>query len=85
MSEQAWIDEKRRKRMGLVDSLTAEQRALVHEFGLSVVKAFVDLGVTQPRHIKHLVNTVLDEFSPTRATYSNQGISTDLNRVPRNG
>lgn len=83
MADQARVDAKRAARMEMVDRLTPEQRALVHEYSLYVVKSFMDLGVTKPNHIKHLVECVLDEFSPTRASYSNQGITTDLNRVAR--
>lgn len=51
--------EKRRKRMDRVDNMPADLRALVHEYGLTVVDAFVGHGVTKPRIIRHLVNTVL--------------------------
>jgi hypothetical protein len=81
MSEQSWVDEKRRNRMAQIDSLPFPLRELVHEYGFSVVKAFVDLGVTKPAHVKHLVNTVLDEFSPTRGSFSKQGITTPMNNV----
>lgn len=67
--------------MAAIDSLPPAHRQLVHDYGFHVVKSFLELGVVRPGHIKHLVETVLDEFSPTRASFSNQGISTDLNRV----
>jgi hypothetical protein len=70
----AHIQAKRKKRMDLVDSMTKDQRALVYEYGLTVVKAIMDSGVTKPRRIKHIVETVLDEFSPTRGAASTQGI-----------
>lgn len=77
----ARVNERRTNRMRQVDDLPEELRTLVHSYGFSIVKAFMDLGVTKARHIRHLVETVLDEFSPTRASFSNQGVSTDLNRV----
>ena len=39
-----------------VDKLPPQLRALVHEFGFSVVKAFLDAGVTKPSSIRHLVH-----------------------------
>lgn len=74
MSEQAWVDEKRRKRMAAVDALSPDVRELVHVYGLNVVNAFIACGVTKPRHIRHLVETVLDDFSPTRGSFSGQGV-----------
>lgn len=74
---EAFVALKRQRRMANVDTLPKDVRLLVHEYGLNVVKAFRDLGITQPRHIRHLVETVLDEFSPTRGSYSQQG------RTPR--
>lgn len=67
--------------MRKIDSLPPELRELVHSYGFTVVKSFMDLGVSRPKHIRHLVETVLDNFSPTRGTFSNQGVSTQLNKV----
>lgn len=50
--------EKRRKRMDRVDNMTPDMRAVVHDYGLTVVDAFVQHGVTNPRIIRHLINTV---------------------------
>mgnify|MGYP007100071970 CR=1 FL=1 len=77
----AWVQNKRIARMSKIDELPQGVRALVHEYGYNVVNAFLNIGVTKPNHIKHLVETVLDEFSPTRGSFSNQGCSTTLNRV----
>jgi len=55
-----------------------ELRELVHEYGLTVVLACLDLKVEKPNHIRHLVETVLDEFSPTRGSHSQQGRRSDL-------
>jgi hypothetical protein len=47
-----------RRRMERVDAMSPELRACVHEYGLTIVDAFVDIGVTKARHIRHLVETV---------------------------
>jgi hypothetical protein len=78
MPDQAWIDEKRRKRMERVDEFDPHIRALIHEYGLTVVQALWDAGVQNPRRIRHIVETVLDEFSPTRGSFSRQGIRTEV-------
>lgn len=41
-----------------VDNLPPAFRALVHEFGWSIVRAFMDCGMTQPHRIRHLIHTV---------------------------
>lgn len=68
-------DVKRQKRMQMVDAYDPQIRSLIHEYGLNVVKAIYDLGVKKPAQIRHIVETVLNEFSPTRGANSNQGIS----------
>jgi hypothetical protein len=40
-----------------VDSLPAPLRELAHEFGWSVVRAFLDHGVRSPAAIRHLIHT----------------------------
>lgn len=70
---QGFIDEKRQQRMGEIDRLAPDMRELVHEYGWTVVKSFLDCGVRAPNRIRHLVETVLNEFSPTRGSYSSQG------------
>lgn len=62
----------RRQRMSTIDSLPAEIRGLVHNYGYNTVRAFLDCGVRSPKHIRHLVETVLNEFSPTRGSNSKQ-------------
>lgn len=81
--EQAFIDGKRARRMAMVDDMPHSLRELVHQYGLTVVKSFTDIGITNPRHIRHIVERVLDEFSPTRGSYSKQGPATNLNQVER--
>jgi hypothetical protein len=74
----AFIAKKREKRFAQIDALTPELRALVHEYGYTVVKTLMDIGVTKPKQIRHIVETVLDEFSPTRGSYANQGRRVEL-------
>lgn len=70
------LDARRHNRMTWIDQQPKAIRELVHEYGLNIVKAFMDCGMKQPKHIRHCVERVLDEFSPTRGTYSSQGIRT---------
>lgn len=72
------VDIKRKKRMEKFDKLDPAIRELVHSYGLNVVNAIMDVGVTKPKHIRYVVETVLDEFSPTRGTTSRQGIRTEV-------
>ena len=73
---QARIRRARETRMMKVDALPKALRELVHEYGLNIVYAMLDNGICAPNIIKHLVETVLDEFSPTRGSSSVQGIRT---------
>lgn len=50
--------QRRHARMAAVDAMTMPLRALVHEHGLTIVKAFLDCGVSNPKHIAHLIATV---------------------------
>lgn len=75
---QEFVDKKRKARMKEVDKPAPDLRVLVHEYGYAVVHAFLDVGVRNPRHIKHLVETILNEFSPTRSSYSRQGKRTEV-------
>lgn len=74
-----YIQDKRVKRMEAIDRLSPEQRALVHEYGYAVVNNFMAHGIVKPKAIRHLVETVLNEFSPTRGSFSQQGILTEQN------
>lgn len=69
-------ERRRAARMNQIDALPADVRELVHEYGFTVVKSFMDIGVVKAKHIHHLVETVLNEFSPTRGSFSAQGIRT---------
>ena len=41
-----------------IDKLTRDQRECVHEFGFAIVKACMDMGITQPNRIRFLVHTI---------------------------
>lgn len=47
-------------RMEKIDSLAPDVRELVHEFGWTVVNAFLTHGVTKARIIRHLIMMVVD-------------------------
>lgn len=64
---------KRRQRFDQIDSLPPDLRELVHHYGWNIVRAFLDTGISKPANIRHLVETVLDDFSPTRGSRSTQG------------
>lgn len=66
------------RRMAAIDALPDDIRALVHEYSYTVVDAFLVLGIKKPRHIRHLVEVVLNEFSPTRGSSSRQGTARSL-------
>lgn len=73
-----FVTGKRVRRMAEIDNQPPAIRELVHEYGWLVVKTALDLGVTKPSHIRHFVETVLNEFSPTRGSYSCQGKRTEV-------
>lgn len=59
--------------MTKVDNMAPAHRLLVHKYGLNVVQAFIDCGVGSPNRIQHLIETVMDELSATRGSFSSQG------------
>lgn len=71
------VQRKRADRMGRIDKLAPDIRQLVHEYGFTVVDNFMMLGIVKAKHIRHLVECVLNEFSPTRGSYASQGIRKD--------
>lgn len=71
---QARVEKNRTARMEAIDALAPAMRELVHDYGWTVVNSFISCGVTKPKHLRHLVETVLDEFSPTRGARSSQGV-----------
>jgi len=72
------VQARRIARMEAIDRYPKEIRELVHEYGWNVVHALVDCGVKKPNQMRHIVETVLDEFSPTRGSFSAQGIRTEV-------
>jgi hypothetical protein len=67
-------------RMEAIDRLIPEQRALVHEYGWTIVDSFLRCGVRKPERIRYLVETVLNERSPLREAFSIQGFRSRCNR-----
>ncbi|RKK04009.1 hypothetical protein [Teichococcus wenyumeiae] len=49
---------KRVRRMERIDAMPEDIRRCVHDFGLTIVDAFTQCGVTKGKHIRHLVETV---------------------------
>lgn len=76
----AAVENRRAKRMDEIDKMAPELRKCVHDYGLAIVDALLKLGVKKPNQIRHVVETILDEFSPTRGTYSSQGQRTRVRR-----
>lgn len=72
------VQARRIARMEMIDKYPEEIRKLVHEYGWTVVHALIDCGVEKPNQIQHIVETILDEFSPTRGSFSAQGIRTEV-------
>lgn len=77
------VNRNRQQRMERIDRLPADVRALVHEYGWHIVDTCMTLGVCKPRQIRHLVETILEEMSPTRGAHSQQGIRTEIVRGAR--
>jgi hypothetical protein len=69
----AIVERRRAARMEVIDRLPEDVRQCVHDYGWTVVKTLMDLGLKKPKHIRHVVETILNEFSPTRGTYASQG------------
>ena len=75
---QQFVDQKRQVRMTRIDQLPGDIRELVHEYGFHVVNTLMEAGVVKAKNISHVVETVLDEFSPTRGSFSQQGKRTEV-------
>lgn len=71
---QDMVDRKRSNRMRAIDSLPPAIRELVHVYGYVSVKTLMDCGVVKPNQIRHCIERILDEFSPTRGSFSIQGV-----------
>lgn len=70
-------------RMARIDAMPKALRECVHDYGLFVVDTLLQAGVTKPKQVRHIVETILDEFSPTRQTRSSQGTLSDYYRPIR--
>lgn len=58
-------DEDRiKRRMAEIDALPPALRACVHDLGWDLVKNFMDHGVSNPKHIRALVNVVISSLRP---------------------
>lgn len=78
------VEQNRQFRMMRIDAMPKELRVLVHEYSLTVVDAFLAAGVSKPKHIRHIVERVLDAFSPTRGGGPKQGPRTSLEPAFKN-
>lgn len=68
-----YAQEKRKIRMKIYDDQCPEVRQLINEYGFTLVHTFSCCGVTKAKHVRHLIERVLDEMSPTRGSGSLQG------------
>jgi hypothetical protein len=71
------------ERLAAIDALPPDVRGCVHDYGYTVVDTCLQLGVRKPKHIRHLVTTVMNELSPVNGAYSRQGFNN--NRGGNNG
>ena len=78
MLKEEWAQMKRITRMRLLDAQPAPIRQCVHDYGYHIVSTFMEYGIKDASAIRKIVETVLDEFSPTRGSYSKQGIRTEV-------
>jgi len=62
-------------RMDKIDALEPTLRSLVHDYGFHLVNSFCQKNILEPRIIRHLIETTLDELSPTRGSSSVQGVT----------
>ncbi len=57
---------RRERRMHQIDNLTPELRAVVNEWGWTIVDNFMRCGVKKANRIEHLINVVLNETRAPR-------------------
>lgn len=76
MTDDVKAAQRRSARMSKIDAMPPGLRELVNDYGLMTVQTLLDVGVTKPKQIRHVVEVILDEFSPTRGSKSAQGIRT---------
>jgi hypothetical protein len=64
------FQERRVQRMEAIDQLPPNLKAVVHDWGWYIVKSFMDCGVTKPKHMRHLIEVVLDDTRAPRGISS---------------
>lgn len=72
------VERKRKSRLNAIDNMSADWRALVHEYGYSSVVALHQAGVVKARQGRHIIETVLRENSATLGAFSKQGVRTEV-------
>jgi len=62
------------KRMDKYDSLPRETRDFAKEFGYNITIQFINSGVTNPKNMRHLLQTIIEDLGMgDEKTYSKQG------------
>lgn len=49
------------RRFEVIDSLPKATRLIVHEYGWKAVKTLLEVGVTEPAKIKHVLHLLIDQ------------------------
>ena len=70
---QSFVDGRRAARMEKIDALPPDWRALVHEYGWTIVDALQGCGVKKANQGRHVIEVVLNETSAFRGGFSSQG------------
>lgn len=60
------LEQKITARMKRIDGLTPKQREIVHEHGWRIVQCFLERGITDPKHMTAIINTILSEYRRPR-------------------
>ena len=61
------------RRMAFVDSLPPHYRSLVNDYGTAAVMACFTVGVREPRHIRHIIDTIRGERPDGHPTINPNG------------
>lgn len=56
------IADPKLKGMDFHDSLPPEWRALVHEYGLVIIKTMIEIGIRSPKQAKHLITMIREHY-----------------------
>lgn len=54
--------DRRVKKMARIDSLSREQRMVVHEYGWGIVRRMIELGIERPADMRGLISIILHEL-----------------------